>query len=72
MEPIKSLNIEHLLDLIGLSLHQSLIQLDLKIVETEINLIHQNNHELSETFGHYLGENELRHSQTEGYIRELH
>jgi hypothetical protein len=72
MQPIKSLNMNHLLDLIGLSLHQSLIQLDLKEVETEINLIHQNNHELSETFVHSLEENELRHTQTEGYTRELH
>ena len=52
---------KHLLDLIGLTLHQSLIQLDLKEVETEINLINQNNHELSETFVQSLEENEVRH-----------
>jgi len=63
---------KQLLDLIGLTLHQSLIQLDLKEVETEINLIHQNNHQLSETFLHSLEDNELRHKQTEDYSRELH
>ena len=66
------MSMKHILDLIGLSLHQSLIQLDLKEVETEINIIHQNNYELSETFVHSLEENELRHTQTEGYTRELH
>jgi hypothetical protein len=71
-QPIKSLNMKHLLDLIGISLHQSLIQLDLKEVETEINLIHQNNHELSETFVQSLEENELRHRQTEEFSRDLH
>ena len=60
-KPIKSLNMKHLLDLIGLTLHQSLIQLDLKEVETEINLINQNNHELSETFVQSIEENEVRH-----------
>ena len=59
------------LDVVGSCLHNSVIQMDLKEVEAEINTIHANMQVIAQTLEQALRDNELRHLESEHYTRGL-